>query len=251
MKKIFFCSGEKWVFDDLWRHLNCCIVSFTACTWADWALELNMWAIRRLVKIFCQGSKPVELCVWALTHQALTGVLQLFQRARSRLEVTGGTIRERRLPRVCQWNMRPDTSASSWLGLFLPLCSWEVWKGDTLMLTLLCPACHLTFMLDVSSPAAATQSSWPWHRTRRMRGWELWPRTWGRMGKSHRGGESCREPHPPLKCNNFRAYLYPPACVWLTEWHWLSRMNLKPWNKLISHPECLDLQPFKQRSPRW
>lgn len=97
----------------------------------------------------------------------LTGVLQLSLPARCRLEVTSGTIRERRLPRVCQWNMRPDTSASSWLGLFLPLCSWEVWKGDTPMLTLLCPACHLTFMLDVSSPAAAIQSPQPWHQTRR------------------------------------------------------------------------------------
>lgn len=113
----------------------------------------------------------------------LTGVLQLSLPVRCRLEVTSGNIRERRLPRVCQWNMRPDTSASSWLGLFLPLCSWEVWKGDTLMLTLLCPACHLTFMLDVSSPAAAIQSPQPWHQTRRTLSLKLWPRTCGREGK--------------------------------------------------------------------
>ncbi|CAB1429246.1 unnamed protein product [Pleuronectes platessa] len=35
----------------------------------------------------------------------------------------------------------------------------EVWKCDTPTLTSLCPACHLTFMLDVSSPAAAVQSA--------------------------------------------------------------------------------------------
>lgn len=109
-----------------------------------------------------------------------TGELQLCLPARCRLEVISGTIRERRLPRVCQWNMRPGTSASSWLGLFLPLCSWEVWKSGTPKLTLLCPACHLTFMLDVSSPATAIQSPRPWHQTWRMHGLKLWPRTWGR-----------------------------------------------------------------------
>lgn len=118
---------------------------------------------------------------------ALTGVLQLSLPARCRLEVISGTIRERRLPRVCQWNMRPGTSASSWLGLFLPLCSWEVWKGGTPKLTLLCPACHLTFMLDVSSPATAVQSPRPWHQTRRMHCLKLWPRTWGKRKETVTG----------------------------------------------------------------
>lgn len=45
--------------------------------------------------------------------------------------------------------------------------SWEVWKGGTLRLTLMCPACHLTSMLDVSSPATAAQLCRPWHETRR------------------------------------------------------------------------------------
>lgn len=143
-----------------------------------------------LVIIFCQKAEVSWTGCMRSHTLSLTGVLQPSLPARCRLEVTSGTIRERRLPRVCQWNMRPDTSASSWLGLFLPLCSWEVWKGDTPMLTLLCPACHLTFMLDVSSPAAAIQSPQPWHRTRRTHGFKLWPQTWGREGKQSTGQEA-------------------------------------------------------------
>lgn len=157
------CKGKSYI-------KNCKSVSLLCYddTWMSWVLQLlqllNMQAIRRLVKIFCQEPESVKLGCLRLHTQFLTGVLQFSLPARCRLEVTSGTIRERRLPRVCQWNMRPDTSASSWLGLFLPCCSWEVWKGDTPMLTLLCPTCHLTFMLDVSSPATAIQSPQPWHQ---------------------------------------------------------------------------------------
>lgn len=95
-------------------------------------------------------------------------MLQLSLPVRCRLEVTSGTIRQWRLPLVCQWNMHPDTSVSSWLGLFLPLYSSEVSRGDMLTLTLLCPTCHLTFMLDVNFPAAAIQLLQFWHQTQHM-----------------------------------------------------------------------------------
>lgn len=117
------------------------------------SLAGDMLAIWRLNTICCMSPETLELEVSEIKNmQVLTEVLQLFLPARWRLEVTSGTIRARCLPRVCQWNMHPDTSASTWRGLFLPPCFWGVWKVDTPMLTLLCPTCHLTFMLDVSSP---------------------------------------------------------------------------------------------------
>lgn len=141
-----------------------------------------MWS---LVTLFC-----LELDTWGgclrSKAQVLTEVLQLFLAGRCRLEVTSGTIRARCLPRVYQWNIHPDTSASSWRGLFLPPHFWEVWKGDTPMLTLLCPTCHLTFMLDVSSPATAVQSP-PTLMPNMMHCLNLWLRTWAREKKSSQG----------------------------------------------------------------
>lgn len=95
----------------------------------------------------------------AHTLSSWSGVLQLSLAARCRLEVTGGSIREQRRPRVLSAKtfVRTHLQAVD-LGLLPPLGCREVWQGDTPTLTLLCPACHLTFMLDVSSPAAAIQS---------------------------------------------------------------------------------------------
>lgn len=128
--------------------------------------------------------------------QVLTEVLQLFLAGRCRLEVTSGTIRARCLPRVYQWNIHPDTSASSWRNLFLPPRFWEVWKGDTPMLTLLCPTCHLTFMLDVSSPATAVQSP-PTLMPNMMHCLNLRLRTLAREKKQSRSGQ--RVVSVPLK----------------------------------------------------
>lgn len=80
---------------------------------------------------------------------------------RGRLEVTGCSIeRSTCLLFVSEILSRTHLQTVE-MCLFWRFTSWEVWKGDVLMLTLLCTPCHLTCMLDVCSPAATGHSTKP------------------------------------------------------------------------------------------
>lgn len=93
--------------------------------------SLTKYANYQQLKYSDKGQANV-IWVGCLRFHTLTWLLQPVP-VRCRLELIGSTIREWRLPPVCQWNMRLVTSVSSWLGPFpaaLFLRGLEGWHAE-------------------------------------------------------------------------------------------------------------------------